>query len=193
MPTQAANPMYELLITAITSAMKRLKEQADLVSLENVDESTFRSFVMAELKREAQNVKLQTEWRNRVDLLVQDATCNAIVEFKFYVRRALRSLHGEHVHWKGGPSLKNEDEFRKCIEKTRSFTDSSVTHKFVVIVFEVEPDAEGNSYVKSYGDLTRFGVERVHNIESCDDRLACKVIDLSQAPSEARTDVPLRI
>ena len=42
--------MRELLIGSLEAAMVALKDQADLVGLENVDESTFRSFAMAAIR-----------------------------------------------------------------------------------------------------------------------------------------------
>ena len=46
--------MRELLIGSLEAAMVVLKDQADLVGLENVDESTFRSFAMAAISAEVQ-------------------------------------------------------------------------------------------------------------------------------------------
>jgi len=160
--------------------MLRMKEHAGLVGLNNIDESTFRSFVMAELGRNRPNVKLHTEWEHRVDLLLQRDNENALVEFKFYVPRRMYSLTGQHVKWKGGAGLKNRDEFRKCLEKLRALQLTDIHHRFLVLAYAAATEKPGkHSPAGSYGSLESFGIDHVDLVDHSYPEMVCKLIDLS--------------
>ena len=110
--------MEALLKESIELAMRIVSDHALLVGRDNVDEATFRSFIIAEIIRREPKAKCQTEWR-RFDLLVQVNSDAALIEIKFYlgIRRSLL-LDGTLGKWKGGPGARtNEREFRQCMVK----------------------------------------------------------------------------
>lgn len=131
--------MRELLIGSLEAAMVALKDQADLVGLENVDESTFRSFAMAAIRRRSANSRIQAEW-NRVDLFVSVGDVIAAVEFKFYVHRPHYDLAGKLVRWKGGAGPKNSGEFQACLENMHNLEYSGIQNRYVVLLFENDVD-----------------------------------------------------
>ncbi|HET6441853.1 MAG TPA: hypothetical protein VFH53_05700, partial [Phycisphaerae bacterium] len=93
----------------MAAAIEKMKAHVELVERENVDESTFRSFLLAEIKRRRPEARCQTEW-HRFDLLVQSGTLTALVELKFYITRRTRDLDGCSGQFKGGASKKNKGE-----------------------------------------------------------------------------------
>jgi len=172
--------MRQLLLKSLSAAMLRIKKHARLVDLNNIDESTFRSFVMAELRRNRPDVILHTEWEHRVDLLLQCNNENAVVEFKFYVPKRMYSLTGQHVKWKGGAGLKNQSEFRQCLEKLRALQLADIQHRFLVLAYAATTEKPGkHSPAGSYGSLESFGVDRVDLVKHAFAEMVCKLIDVS--------------
>jgi len=176
--------MHTLLKASLERAMQALNNHAKRVKhvnmnmYDNVDESTFRSFLLAEIMRRERNAMCQTEW-HRSDLLVQLGRAAALVEIKFYFTRRTYSLDGTGSGWKGGPGSKNEAEFEKCIDKLRHSDLPEITHKFLVLVYFCGTIKErgSRSYGSSYDDVRRFGLTTVKTIEHCDSQsVACKLI-----------------
>ena len=170
--------MEDLLLKALCNAMGDAREQAELVGLENVDESTFRSFVMAAICREDASVKVHTEW-NRVDLLAQRGNENALVEFKYYVIRALKDLDGALIRWKGGAGFKNEEEFCQCIDKVREISNPRINYRYLVLAYENSTHKRTYSFSDNYDNLCDFGLDRVHVVLHRFDAMTCKLIDLT--------------
>ncbi len=171
--------MRKLLLESLSAAMLQMKEQACLVGLNNINESTFRFLVMAELQRNRPDVRLQAEWEHHVDLLLQCGKENALVEFKFYVPRRLYSLTGQHIRWKGGAGLKNQDEFRKCVKKLRALQLADIHHRFLVLAYAAATEKPSKySPAGSYGSLESFGIDRVDLVDHTYAEMVCKLIDL---------------
>jgi hypothetical protein len=173
--------MTAFLIECLKTALSRLREHAELVGLFNVDESTFRSFVLAEIMSSNSLARCQTEWeKNRIDLLCQMNERNVVVEFKFFVTRPMLGLDGSHLRWKGWASPENEGEFRACVEKLTHLAIKGIDDKFIVLAHEVSTVKKSrHSFVKSYQDLSRFGIHAVHPIDHnfC-DTVMCKLIEV---------------
>jgi hypothetical protein len=171
--------MQKLLIKALRSAMSTLERHLKLVGGNNADEATFRSFLLAEIVRTAPKAKGQIEW-HRFDLLLQHRNENALVEIKFYMPDRTIGLDGTPGNWKGGASLKNEQEFCKCVSKLKD-TQNDIHHKFLILVYESNSERTGkHSFAKSYDDLTRFGVSEVHTIDhTYATRAVCKLIRIA--------------
>lgn len=167
--------MEELIRGSLITAMARMQEHVALVELSNVDESTFRSFLLAEIKKRAPLAQCQTEWQ-RFDLLVQSGGCNAIVELKFYMTRPMNSLNGKHLRWKGWASPENEADFQKCVQKLRGTRIVGIDCKFIVLVFEASTSRKSKyTFTKSYEDLGRFNVLREIPVEhGFAEHLMCK-------------------
>ena len=91
--------MRELLREAVQNALDTARRHGKLVGIQNMDESTFRSFVLAELRRLCPEASCQIEWHH-VDLLVQANGETAPVEFKWWFCRLTTELHGVSGHWK---------------------------------------------------------------------------------------------
>lgn len=145
--------MRELLRQAVQNALKTVRGHEDLVGMQNIDESTFRSFVLAELKRLRPEATCQTEW-NRVDLLVQVNGEVAAVEFKWWFCKKTTQLDGVNEHWKGGPGAQNETEFWDCVGKIHSQCPPGINWKFVILAYEsVRPSRGPNSFRSSYDGL----------------------------------------
>jgi hypothetical protein len=102
-------------------AMRRLLAHAEKVGLPNTDECSLRAFFMAAAHDllGMPRPRFQTEWY-RFDLLVQIDTLATVIEFKYYMRRPILGLEGEHLRFKGGPGPKNKDEFNACEANGRS-------------------------------------------------------------------------
>src|SRR5689334_22381341 len=103
--------MQALIEECIEGAMRTVTDHALLIGHENVDEATFRSFLIAEIKRRHPNARCQTEWR-LFDLLLQFENDAALIEIKFYFSAKRTILvDGSVGDWKGGPGVQNEREF----------------------------------------------------------------------------------
>lgn len=134
---------------------------------------------MTEIVKRDRGAHCQTEWK-RWDLLLTTGGKSFVVEFKVYAYNREYDLDGNPGSWKGYPSLKNEGEFRKCVNKLRAFEDSRIAGKYLVLVYQ--KGCKGNrkaSYEQSYADLTRFDVTMVEEIEHCyENYVACKLITI---------------
>ena len=146
--------MRELLCQAVQNAMETVRLHEELVGIQNIDESTFRSFVLAELKRLCPEANCQTEW-HRVDLLVQANGESAAVEFKWWFCRRTTELNCVTGHWKGGPGVQNEREFWQRVGQLHSECPPGIDRKFIILAYEsVRPNPRGhNSFRGSYDDL----------------------------------------
>ena len=173
--------MRDLLKKSVAAAIKKMKAHAELVELENVDESTFRSFLLAEIKRRRPEARCQTEW-HLFDLLVQIDTASALVELKFYITRHTRDLDDRAGFFKGGASKKNEDEFKKCVRKLRRYRKPRVAHKYLILIYEkTSPKRSNYSFARSYDNLAAGPrIRSVIGVPHCmADTLACKIIEVA--------------
>jgi hypothetical protein len=174
-----------VLRDSLKAAMKQLKRYAKLLNVNkdgtNINESVLRFFVLAEIMKRDRGARCQTEWK-RFDLLVTTRGKSFLVEFKFYGFNREYRLDGKPGRWKGYPSLKNEEEFGKCLKNVREFPGSGITEKYLVLVYQKGPwcgdrGDHKHSYETSYADLTRFGVTSVEEIGHCYEKCtACKLI-----------------
>ena len=171
--------MRKLLTAALHRAMSKLQRHLKLVGGNNADEATFRSFLLAEIMRLAPEAKGQIEW-HRFDLLVRCGTSNMLIEIKFYMPDRTFALDGTPGNWKGGAGPKNESEFSACVDKLRSTNLASISHKFLILVYESRTVRQSKySFSKSYEDLTRFGLSDVQTIDhKFTVRAACKLIQI---------------
>ena len=163
---------------ALRAAMRQLAKHARRVGLANTDESTFRSFFLAELKGLMPSAECQTEW-HRFDLLVQVDGANALIEFKYYVSRRTREINGGLGQWKGGAGPKNEGEFEQCVDKLRRCRYRPIHRKYLTLVYERGSDRRSRySFAKSYDDLS--GNRQIAQVCEVDhpmaDQLTCKLL-----------------
>jgi hypothetical protein len=136
-------------------AMRRLLAHAEKVGLPNTDECTLRAFFMAAAHDllGMPRPRFQTEWY-RFDLLVQIDTLATVIEFKYYMRRPILGLEGEHLRFKGGPGPKNKDEFNACVKKLRTAVLPGVADRRLILVYEREANGRSlYSFHQSYGGL----------------------------------------
>jgi hypothetical protein len=174
-----------VLRDSLKAAMKQLKRYANLLNVNqdgtNINESVLRFFVLAEIMKRDRGASCQTEWK-KFDLLATTRGKTFLVEFKFYGYNREYRLDGKPGRWKGHPSLKNEEEFGKCLNKLREFRGSGINEKYLVLAYQKGPwrgdrGDHKHSYETSYADLTRFGVASVEEIGHCYERcIACKLI-----------------
>ena len=148
----------------------------------NIDEATFRSFLLAAIKAADPEMGCQTEW-NHFDLLLQQRQpdCNAVVELKFYVYRRTRELDGSWGNWKGGAGPKNEGEMKECIRKVHNLQMPGIHSKFLVLVYEMVCERKSTySFRASYSDLVPDGVIRVVKpvVHGCDG-LSCTLLEIA--------------
>jgi len=137
--------------------------------------------VMAEFKGVCQAAKFQTEWK-RMDLLIQAKGRNTLVEFKFNLYRRTFDLQSKPLSWKGNAGAQNEREFWACVDKLKSYNDSLVQEKFLVLVYRVQcpmthPSAK--KYETIYANLSNN--ERIHHVEEithCFDGLCCRLLSI---------------
>ncbi len=181
MRTVIVDAMQAFLEQILQKAMTRLREHSELVGLANVEEFTFRAFVMAEIMGACPTARCQAEW-HKVDLLVQRDGLNALVEFKFYLTRRTVLLDGSPSHWKGGASRKNLSEFQKCVEKLRNFENSEIHRKFLVLVYEaLYPKKSRYSFGMFYDqikpDKQMTSVDAISHV--MEDRVTCKLIQIA--------------
>jgi hypothetical protein len=178
--------MKQVIEQAVSAALQRLKTHSDLVGLSNVDEATFRSFVIAGIMERCPTAKCQTEW-HRFDLLVQGHAVNVLVEFKFYLLRQTREINGRLGSWKGGAGPKNKSEYEACVGKLHNRRDAAVHHRLLILVYQVGyPRPSKYSFAESYDDLaadTRIGAvtDIPHGMA---EKLACKIVEV--LPSTSR-------
>lgn len=136
-------------------AMVRILDHAEKVCLANTEEFTFRSFFMAAAYELLDRPRFQTEW-GTFDLLVQTRDTSCLIEFKYYLRRRTYRLDGTPGRRKGGAGVKNEAEFRACVDKLRAATVSGIDQRRLVLVYEREDQHGGTgsrSFHDSYGRL----------------------------------------
>lgn len=163
--------------------MGQLHDHAALVGLSNTNESIFRSFFVAQLRRAFREAECQTEWHT-VDLLAQTEGCNALVEFKYYIVRRTKNIDGTQGNRKGGAGSSNEKEFWGCVESLSRRLYEGVTHKWLILVYEREcpTRAKGRcSFALSYDGLKAEGkIKSVIEIDHLmDSQLACKVLEIA--------------
>jgi hypothetical protein len=178
--------MKQELIVALKKAFRLLKPRLDQRGVHCLYESDLRGFVMDGLFACDPSIQCFPEWsvskqnKYKIDLYMEhptDPKRRAAVEFKFYVTRARDNATGPK---KGGPSRKNEDNFRECLEKLRKFKGHD--EKLVVLAYETSnAQGRGNSYRKSYDDLGKFGIDPTDVDEishCCSAKLICKLISI---------------
>jgi len=172
--------MQSLLEKSLQRAMHSITELAALIGPHNVDESTFRSHLLAEIMRHESKAVCQKEWHG-FDVLVRVGAASALLEIKFYFANArTMELDGRLGDWKGGPGSQNEQEFVECLEKLRS-ARHAVAQKFLILVYRCGAIKATSplSYDKSYADLSRFGTSVVNIIDHCDAvNVTCKMINI---------------
>ncbi len=178
--------MIETLRGSLQAAMEEAKRYSGLINWEDINEAVFRFLVMVEIRKLEPSAKCQAEWKT-YDLVVTTEKGSFVIEFKFYGyprRYNVTSMQAEGR--KGGPSKKNEGEFRRCLNKLRNPKppiDVPIAGKYLVLVYELRPgDWKGhNSYETSYADLALvedFGVTAadVETIQHSDTGHVCKLI-----------------
>ena len=164
----------------VRATFQRLKPHSRRVGLDNVDESTFRSFFLVELMQQWQGAKCQTEW-HWFDLLAKDSDVAVLVEFKFYFMRQTCELDDRPAGWKGGAGPQNQSEFWKCVQKLHKVTQHKVQHRFLILVYQrAYPRQSKYSFAKSYDNLPlRQAMKSVKNVKHCmHETLACKIIEV---------------
>jgi hypothetical protein len=143
------------VLAATDEAMRRLLVHAEKVGLANTDECTLRAFFMAAAHDllGVPQPRFQTEWR-RYDLLVQVDDASTVIEFKYYMQRRNRGLRDEQLGFKGGPGLKNEAEFKACVQKLRTAQLPVGVDRRLVLVYLRESSSQSrHSFDRSYRDL----------------------------------------
>ena len=173
--------MEERLIHVLQKALHRLSDHADLVKISNVDESTFRSFLLAEIMLHDPGAQCQTEW-HLFDLLIQTAERSVAVELKFYIMRQTRELDGRLGQWKGEAGSQNEREFWACVDKLHQLGCPGIGHKYLVLIYQrANPRKSKYSFALSYDDLKpNDRIKMVTTIcHEMGDRLACKLIEIA--------------
>jgi len=171
-----------MLRKCLAAAMTQLHSHAEHTGIDiaDVDESTFRFFVLAEIKRRYPRTKCQREWK-RIDLLVTTSTGQHVaIEFKFYVLRKAYPLDSDgnsKPHWKGSASKQNKGEFDKCIKKLRDLKE--IHEKYLVLVYDRKQHDGKTSFEESYCDLKkRFGTA-ANSVKNCWGRdVACWLIQV---------------
>jgi len=156
------SPVKKRLKAVLLAAMSRLRSHAKRVELPNVDESTFRSFFLAELRRRYP-AKCETEWK-RFDLFVDWPGNRTLIEFKFYLYKGR----------KGGPSFKNRREFDACKEKLLKHDGDEIVTKWLVLVYQCDPKSGGKHTFEKHYD--REGV--LIGPHAMDGVLTCRLIEV---------------
>lgn len=162
--------------------MNRLDEHAKLVGFENVDEFTFRSFVLAEIKRFRPGAKCQIEW-SYYDLMVWTSKTLNLIEFKFFYGpgRSLSLDKPKLGAWKGGPSAQNAKEFKECVDKLLACETQNAVRYLVLVYRRRSNKPKGKlSYQQFYDDLSQYGFADAITINHSDDEdVTCKLIVIS--------------
>jgi hypothetical protein len=176
--------MREMLRGCLAAAIARLHSHAEPAGLDiaDVDESTFRFFVLAEIKRRDPGSKCQREW-NGIDLVVETSTGRkAAIEFKLYALRRTYPLDDEgggKPHWKGSASAQNLREFNDCVTKLRKLRHKEIHEKYLVLVHERKQHGHKKSFEESYADVKdRFGADALKVENSWGDAVACTLIQV---------------
>lgn len=169
----------QLLLRTLTPALNTTAKHAQRVEPDNVDEATFRSFVVAELKRQRPDAMCYVEWQ-RIDLFLCVDDRRALIEFKYYWNRRKLRHNGRPSGYKGGPSKGNEDDFRRCVRKLSAYDVIPDAKKFVVLVYEAQhPPARHRlafTYPASYKHLKPYGVATEQTIKhDHPDLFVCKL------------------
>jgi len=178
--------MKQVIEQSVSAALQRLKTHSNLVGLSNVDEATFRSFVIAAIMERCPTANCQTEW-HRFDLLVQGEAVNVLVEFKFYLFRQTHEIDGRLGSWKGGAGPKNESEFWDCVGKLHNHRDAAVHHRLLILVYQIGYPPPGKySFAKSYDGLAASAtIDAVTDIpHGMAEALTCKILEV--LPSTSR-------
>lgn len=145
--------MPKWLDQALRDGHARLERHADQIGIANVDEFTFRAFVMASITEQCPDARLQSEWR-KFDLLVQAPTETHLIEFKCYVLRRTINLDGTPGTWKGSAGPKNEGEFWKNIQKLQQAQLPPIDGRHMVLCYEHSPTRRSRySFEMSYGSI----------------------------------------
>jgi len=145
--------MDDWLSLAIQSGLERLEDHGALVGLGNIDEFTFRAFVMAAIKERSLGATMQSEWR-KYDLLVQATGRNHLVEFKCYILRRSMQLDGQPGKWKGGAGPKNEEEFQRNLHKLHECSIASIHSRHMVLCYQRDyARSSRHSFERSYGRI----------------------------------------
>lgn len=173
----------EMLRRCLAAALGRLRSHADPAKIEigDVDEKTFRFFVLAEIKRLDQEAKCQPEW-NTIDLVVTtSAGRNIAIEFKFYVLRRsypLNSVRRAKPRWKGGAGKNNFRDFAKCVKKLSDLREG-IHERYLVLVHDRKEYARKAGFEESYGNLLK--VREDFRVENCwGDDVACWLIPVDE-------------
>jgi len=169
--------------------MSRVRSHAKPAKTEiaDIDEFTFRFFVLAEIKRRYPDAICQPEW-NGIDLVVTTSTGRTIaIEFKFYVLRKTYPLDAKSdakPHWKGGAGANNRRNFDTCVRKLSALRHKGIDEKYLVLVYDRRKHGRKTSFEDSYCDsklkeqYEQYGVD-ARTIENCwGDHVACKLIQV---------------
>jgi hypothetical protein len=154
----------ELIRATLVETWRYFESELNRVRPDAFTESVFRHFFIRSLPADGSAVHYETEWAERVDLVVTTATAFHAIEFKFYVYRHAYGPEGNRLRRKGGPGSKNASEFKACLAKLSSFPDSDLfdvsrprreLRKYGILVYEyLDEDTGRRSFHETYCDAS---------------------------------------
>lgn len=146
--------MDEVVLAGFRGAAAALKEELKVMPLDRWSESVLR-YHFCRAVAEAHLTVEQFLECSRIDLVLASGDLRAFVEFKYYWH-ALRyhPYEGQQTGFKGGPSEKNVQEFRSCVNQLADRDSPPGLSKYIVLFYadRAEAHQRKHTYGKHYDD-----------------------------------------
>ncbi|MBQ0895098.1 hypothetical protein KBX37_18655 [Micromonospora sp. U56] len=146
--------MDDIVRSTFSSTMAFMPEELRRMPLSRWNESVFRYFFCRQLSDAYPDVNQFVEC-DRIDLVLHSAEEKAFVEFKFYLHpRRFDPYTGDWSGFKGGPGLRNLEEFRRCVDHLHGRKPMHGLSKYIILVY-ADPaggSSPGNRYSVHYDD-----------------------------------------
>ncbi|SBV26123.1 hypothetical protein GA0070620_1605 [Micromonospora krabiensis] len=144
--------MDQLVRSTLSNTMAWMGGELKLMPLSRWNESIFRYFFCRQLASTKPSVSQFVEC-DHIDLVLHSAEEKAFVEFKFYLHpRKFDPYTGNSLGFKGGPSLQNLAEFRRCVDHLHGRNLTPGLSKYLILVYADPADggSPGNRYSVHY-------------------------------------------
>ncbi|WP_446213426.1 hypothetical protein [Micromonospora sp. IBSANI012] len=176
--------MDDIVRSAFSRAMASMSDELPLMPLSRWNESVFRYLFCRSLAEAHPGVTQFVEC-DRIDLVLHHAEEKAFVEFKFYLQaRKFDPYTGGWSGFKGGPGLRNLEEFRRCVDHLHGRKPMYGLAKYIVLVYAdpIGGSTPGNRYSVHYDEYAHWDekvtldlLESRGPIESGEDRVQARL------------------
>lgn len=146
--------MEDVVLAGFQGATRDLKRGVKLMPLDRWSESVLRYHFCRAVAKAHPTVEQFLEC-SRIDLVLASGDLRAFVEFKYcWHAPRYHPYECQQTGFKGGPSEKNVQEFRSCVDQLADRDSPSGLSKYIVLFYadRAESHQRKHTYGKHYDD-----------------------------------------